>query len=91
MAKKPKKYEIDHTPAAERDLKKLKNNSIVLGSLVATILALKENPRPNGCKHLTGIRYRVRDGEYRIIYEIDDTTKRILITRVRDRKDVYKD
>ena len=83
-------YEIHYTAAAGRELKRLKNNSRVLRSIVATIRTLATNPRHNGVELISGNTYRIRDGEYRIVFEIDDRTRRVLITRVADRKDVYK-
>ena len=92
MAKEPARYEIQHTGAAARDLKKLKGNRAVLESIDRKIVALETNPRPRGAEKLTDdTTYRLRDGEYRILYEIDDNVKKVLITRVRDRKEVYKD
>ncbi|MGO8751580.1 MAG: type II toxin-antitoxin system RelE family toxin [Thermoguttaceae bacterium] len=91
MAEKPRLYEIKHTGAAARDLKKLVGDRSVLESIDRTITALKTNPRPNGYKKLSNnTTYRVRDGNYRILYEIDEESKVILITRVQDRKEVYK-
>ena len=92
MAKKVKLYDIEYTHAAGRDLKKLRKNRAVLKSIDATITSLKTNPRPNGAEKLSGeTKYRVRDGEHRILYEINDTDRKVLVTRVRDRKDVYKE
>lgn len=83
-------YAIDLTTAAARDLKALKNNRTVLESIDRTILALGLNPRPNGVEKLDGKLHRVRDGEFRVLYEIDDESRNVLVTRVRNRKDVYK-
>jgi mRNA interferase RelE/StbE len=54
------------------------------------IMALAENPRPAGCKKLTGREgWRIRSGDYRAIYEIDDAQKRITVLHVGNRRDVY--
>ncbi len=54
------------------------------------IAALSSNPRPTGCKKLSGREgWRIRSGDYRIIYEIDDRQKRITILHVGHRRDVY--
>lgn len=82
-------YEVRLTSAAARDLRKIKDRR-VLTSLRATIAALAANPRPVGAKKLVDGPYRVRDGEYRILYEIDDEARIVLVVRVRDRKDVYR-
>ncbi len=52
---------------------------------------LTEEPRPSGVKKLKpGNTYRVRQGDYRILYEIDDTEKLVIINAVRDRKEAYR-
>ncbi len=54
------------------------------------IMALAENPRPAGCKKLTGREgWRIRSGDYRAIYEIDDAQKRITVLHIGNRRDVY--
>jgi mRNA interferase RelE/StbE len=55
------------------------------------ILALAENPRPAGCKKLKGYKdqWRIRAGDWRVIYIIDDSAKRVTITRVAHRREVY--
>ncbi|MGO8691774.1 MAG: type II toxin-antitoxin system RelE family toxin [Thermoguttaceae bacterium] len=85
-------YKINYTHAAARDLRRLKGNRPMLERIDRTILTLKENPRPNGVEKLAGdTKFRVREGDYRIVFEIDEETKSVLITRVRDRKDAYRD
>ena len=83
-------YEILFSPAAGRDLKKLRNNRQVLQSIDASIRSLGGNPRPPGIEHIGGLMYRKRDGDYRILYEVDDEMRRVYVRRVRDRKEVYK-
>jgi mRNA interferase RelE/StbE len=52
---------------------------------------LKENPRPVGCKKLTNQEgYRIRIGNYRILYTIEDENKIVMIYRVGHRRDVYR-
>jgi mRNA interferase RelE/StbE len=55
------------------------------------IAHLAENPRPQGSKKLT-VRegYRIRVGDYRILYQIDDMAKLIIVYRIADRGDVYR-
>jgi mRNA interferase RelE/StbE len=53
--------------------------------------ALVENPRPHGVKKLQGMdSYRVRVGDYRVIYEIADAVKIVTIERVAHRADAYR-
>ena len=52
---------------------------------------LQNNPRPPGAKKLSGADgYRVRSGDYRVLYTIDDAGKRIRVYRVGNRKEVYR-
>lgn len=56
------------------------------------IESLSDNPRPSGVTKLSGFStlYRVRSGDYRIIYSIDDIAEKVVILRIRHRKDVYR-
>ena len=60
--------------------------------IVARIQALADDPRPAGSEKLAGYdtRFRVRQGNYRVIYEINDAASEITIYRVGHRKDVYR-
>lgn len=53
---------------------------------------MEKEPRPRGCKKLAGATalYRVRVGVYRIIYEVSDRIKLIVVERIADRKEAYK-
>lgn len=77
--------------AAEKDLKRL--SSEVRPRAVTAILALTKNPRPAGSRKLTGTEsdWRIRVGDYRIIYEIADEVRIVRIHRVRHRREVYRD
>jgi mRNA interferase RelE/StbE len=60
--------------------------------VVERIQGLASNPRPRGSEKLAGYsdRYRIRQGNYRIIYLIDDDAQEVTIYKVGDRKDVYR-
>jgi mRNA interferase RelE/StbE len=60
--------------------------------IVLRIQSLSENPRPFGCEKLSGQlhRYRVREGNYRILYSIDDEKLRVDVVKVGHRKEVYR-
>ena len=59
--------------------------------IVARIRALAEDPRPPGHEQLTGEeKYRVRQGNYRILYEIVDADLIVSVVRVGNRRDVYR-
>jgi mRNA interferase RelE/StbE len=55
------------------------------------IYELGDNPRPAGCRKLTDLSaWRLRVGDYRVVYEINDKTKTVTVLRVGHRKDVYR-
>ena len=55
------------------------------------LMTLRQNPRPRGCKKLTGAqtKYRLRVGDYRILYEVLDSEKIVRVYRIRHRSDAY--
>jgi mRNA interferase RelE/StbE len=54
------------------------------------VAALAENPRPVGCKRLVGREgWRIRLGDYRAIYEIDDAQQKVTVLHIGHRRDVY--
>jgi mRNA interferase RelE/StbE len=60
------------------------------GRLKSSINALGDNPRPQGCLKLTGRPgWRIRVGDYRIIYEIDDPNRTVTVIDVGNRKEIY--
>jgi mRNA interferase RelE/StbE len=59
--------------------------------IVSRIEAFAENPRPDGCKKLSGAeRYRIRQGSYRIVYAIEDKQLVVYVVKIADRKSVYR-
>lgn len=60
--------------------------------IVNRIQSLAADPRPSGCEKLAGpgVLYRVRQGQYRVIYTIDDTRRCIEVIKVGHRRDVYR-
>ena len=60
--------------------------------IAATIDALAEDPRPSGCGKLAGTDrlYRVRVGNYRVVYEVHDDRLLVLVIKVGHRRDVYR-
>ena len=59
--------------------------------IVAKITALSQDPRPPGCEKLSGHdRYRLRQGNYRILYEIQDSDLVVVVVKVGHRRDVYR-
>jgi len=83
------KYRIELAPAARRQFKKLPKD--IKKKIAKAIDKLETDPYPDGVKKLTNEDdlYRVRVGDYRIVYHISNKELLILIVRVRHRKDVY--
>ena len=83
-------YSIRFLRSAEKDLRRIQKSRIP--TILETIEALEENPRPAGCRKLVGSEsaYRIRVGDYRVVYTIEDTIRIVEIDRIRHRKDVYR-
>jgi mRNA interferase RelE/StbE len=60
--------------------------------IIDKIATLAATPRPHGCEKLAGFddRYRIRQGQFRVVYLIDDTNREVTIFKVGNRKDVYR-
>ncbi|MGA2064400.1 MAG: type II toxin-antitoxin system RelE/ParE family toxin [Thermoguttaceae bacterium] len=85
MTKQRAEYAVDLTGAARRDLIRI-NTRRVIERLDEAIQSFAADPRPPGAKKLTAQQeYRYRVGDYRILYEIDDAARSILVTRIRHR------
>ncbi|MEK9140701.1 MAG: type II toxin-antitoxin system RelE/ParE family toxin [Nitrospirota bacterium] len=83
-------YSILLAPPAERQLKSLTDS--VQKRIAKRLKSLRENPRPQGVKKLAGEAdlYRIREGDYRIIYTIQDKELIVLVVKIGDRKEVYR-
>lgn len=83
-------YQVLLERSAERDLRRL--SADVHERVIEAIKGLAANPRPPGCRKLTGSRHdwRIRVGDYRVIYEIADTIRIVRVNRVRHRREVYR-
>ncbi|MBC7890732.1 MAG: type II toxin-antitoxin system RelE/ParE family toxin [Sphingobacteriaceae bacterium] len=84
-------YQIEFLPAAVRDLKKLSVD--VQKKLGKKIDSLAANPRPEGCVKLSDSKdlYRIRVGDYRVIYKIYDAKLVVLIVEAGHRREIYRD
>ena len=60
--------------------------------IAIALRGLAENPRPSGCRKLAGTKHdwRIRVGDYRIIYEIADVIRVVRVQRIRHRREVYR-
>ncbi len=83
-------YEVYLEGAAERDLRRLPAETF--HRIVPRIRALSENPRPPGCRKLTGSEndWRIRIGAYRVVYEIDESEEVVRVFRVRHRREAHR-
>lgn len=82
-------YSIALGTRARKEFYKL--SSDVQAHLAGPINDLQQNPRPQGSKKLSGLEgYRIRTGNYRILYTVDDKAMSIHIYRIGHRRDVYR-
>ena len=83
------KYTLEIKPPAGKELDAL--DDALFARIDRKIMALAENPRPPGCKKLIGYQgqWRIRVGDWRVVYVIDDAAKLISITRIAHRREVY--
>ena len=83
-------YEVYIEKTAENDLKRLLTTTF--NRIIPHIKDLAENPRPPVCHKLTGSKndWRIRIGDYRVLYEIDEKTRAVRLMRVRHRREAYR-
>lgn len=84
------RYELVFNKSIAKDLRAFPNQDVK--RILQRIRSLADNPRPPGCEKLSGQeRYRIRQGDYRVIYEIQDHKLIIWVVKVGHRRDVYAD
>jgi mRNA interferase RelE/StbE len=83
-------YRVELTASATKELKKLPNQ--IVERVFPRLENLASNPRPSGCKKLQGgdREWRIRVGDYRVVYTIDDSRLIVQVTRIRHRSEVYE-
>ncbi|TMA06569.1 MAG: type II toxin-antitoxin system RelE/ParE family toxin [Deltaproteobacteria bacterium] len=83
-------YEVLLERSAERDLKAL--SAEIFHRVIPRIRDLANSPRPSGCHKIIGSKndWRIRIGDYRVIYEIDDKKRVVKVMRIRHRREVYR-
>jgi mRNA interferase RelE/StbE len=83
-------FRVEVSATAERQLRRLSRADQV--RLIRAMQALSSDPRPPGCRKLSGYDdvFRVRVGRYRILYSIEDRRLVIIVLKVGDRKEVYR-
>ena len=82
-------YRVLLQRSAQKSLEKIPSET--RHRIYASLKGLSENPRPPGCKKLRDSRYwRIRVGDYRAIYEIEEATRTVTVLRVAHRGEVYR-
>ena len=82
-------YRLLIKPSAVKELESLPQKD--RRRVVRRVQALAENPRPPGAEKLTGVElYRVRQGDYRVLYEVADAVETITVIKIGNRRDVYR-
>jgi mRNA interferase RelE/StbE len=82
-------YELQIKPSAVKEIEKVPRKD--RPKVVQKIRTLASHPRPHGCEKLSAEeKYRVRQGDYRMVYSVDDNERVVLIVKVGHRKEVYR-
>jgi mRNA interferase RelE/StbE len=82
-------YKVYFRESVEKDFRAIPKKDII--KILHRIESLSSDPRPQGVEKLTGQdRYRLRQGNYRIVYSVQDKELTVWIVRIRHRKDVYR-
>jgi mRNA interferase RelE/StbE len=82
-------YKIELRRLAQRSLDKLPTRDF--DAVLSTVKALADSPRPKGVEKLKGVGlWRVRQGDYRVVYSIEDTQRLVVIVRVGHRREIYR-
>lgn len=83
-------YKIEIVKSAQKEIRKLPQD--IRTRIIASIHVLANNPRPMGYQKLRGSKtnYRIRCGDYRVVYGIFDATITIVVVKVAHRREVYR-
>ncbi|MBI5576532.1 MAG: type II toxin-antitoxin system RelE/ParE family toxin [Deltaproteobacteria bacterium] len=82
-------YRLSIKPSAAKEIEALPKNDRI--RIIKRIKGLAENPRPPGSEKLTGNdKYRVRQGQYRIVYSVSEQELIVLVVKVAHRREVYR-
>jgi len=82
-------YKLEFAPSVRKDLKKIHKKEVL--RILAAVEDLAKGPRPNGSKKLTNEElYRIRIGNYRVLYEIHDNRLIVHVVKIGHRKNIYK-
>jgi len=82
-------YSLRVKKGAEKELRGVPRAD--LARLIRRIQTLAQNPRPAGCEKLSGEeRYRIRQGDRRVVYSIEDRSKVVEVVKIGHRREVYR-
>ena len=82
-------YRLLIKPSAVKELESLPHKD--RRRVIHRVQALAEEPRPAGAEKLKGIElYRVRQGDYRVLYEVADAAETVTVIKIGNRRDVYR-
>jgi mRNA interferase RelE/StbE len=82
-------YKVFLKKSAEKELRSIPSQDIA--RIVEKIKHLEHQPRPHGCEKMEGgDRYRIRQGDWRVIYTINDAEKSIMVFKIGNRREVYR-
>ena len=83
-------FRVRFKASAEKEFFRLPES--VSDRIFPRIKALATDPRPTGCKKLIGAKdtWRIRIGDYRVVYTIDDEIRQVEVTRIAHRREVYQ-
>ncbi|MES1243326.1 MAG: type II toxin-antitoxin system RelE/ParE family toxin [Acidobacteriota bacterium] len=82
-------HRLSILPRAQKELERLQSSTYE--RVRDAIRALGEEPRPPGCRKLSGrAGWRIRVGDYRVLYEIDDSAAEVIILNIGHRRDIYR-
>jgi mRNA interferase RelE/StbE len=82
-------YKVSLKKSAEKELRAIPTKD--LKRIIEKIQSLAHQPRPHGCENMVGQeRYRIRQGDWRIVYSVDDTLHTVTIYKIGHRREVYR-
>jgi len=82
-------YQVVVPKSAQKQLDRLPDE--IVGRIMDALAGLRDQPRPPGCKKLRGENaWRIRVGDYRVIYEIHDKILQVVVVTIGHRREVYR-
>ena len=83
-----RRYEVLIAASADKELASMQR--MLRQRIIEKFEEISKDPRGTDSKKLDEATYRVRVGDYRIVYHVDDKARRVVITRIRHRREVYR-